>query len=111
VPPRLTSSFWVKAYIRRCYGEDMPAVVVRHGDDTAGAVLIKVNLFDAGCRVFQRTTDLDGNQAWMEATGDAPVPETEADAYIERQGGYDPDLWVVEVESRDGRHLLDEPMI
>ena len=109
--PRLTSEFWVKAYIRRCYGEDMPALVVRHGDDTAGAVLIKLNLFDKGCRVFQRTTDLDGNQAWSESTGPDPVPEADADAYIKRQSGYDPDIWVVEVESRDGRHLLDDPFI
>ena len=108
--PRLTSSFWVKAYIRRCYGADMPALVVRHGDDTAGAVLIKVNQFEAGCRVFQRTTDLDGNQAWLDATGPDLVPEAEADAFIHRQVGYDPDLWVVEVESRDGRNLLDEPV-
>ena len=109
--PRLTSNFWVKAYIRRCYGADMPAVVVRHGDDTAGAVLIKVNQFEAGCRVFQRTTDLDGQTAWMEATGHNPVPEAEADSFIERQAGYDPDLWVIEVESRAGQHLLDEPII
>jgi hypothetical protein len=35
--------------------------------------------------------------------------EAEVDATISRQRGYDPDLWVVEVEDRKGRHLLDEP--
>jgi hypothetical protein len=35
--------------------------------------------------------------------------EAEVDAAIARQRGYDPDLWVVEVEDRQGRHLLDEP--
>ena len=39
----------------------------------------------------------------------AEGPEAEVDTAITRQRGYDPDLWVVEVEDRAGRHLLDEP--
>ncbi|MFV2038579.1 MAG: DUF1491 family protein, partial [Paracoccaceae bacterium] len=35
--------------------------------------------------------------------------EAEVDAALARQHGFDPDLWVLEVEDRDGRHLLDEP--
>ena len=34
--------------------------------------------------------------------------EAEVDASIARQRGYDPDLWVIEVEDRKGRHMLDE---
>lgn len=109
--PRLKAEIWVKAYIRRCFSQDIPAMVVRHGDDTAGTVLVKLNQFDEGCTVFERTTDMDGNRAWRRGTGEAPVPEPEADAYIERQARFDPDLWVVEVESRDGTHLLDDPII
>jgi hypothetical protein len=32
------------------------------------------------------------------------VPETDADDYITRQTARDPDLWVVEVETRAGEH-------
>ena len=35
--------------------------------------------------------------------------EREVDATIARQRGFDPDLWVIEVEDAKGRHLLDEP--
>jgi len=34
--------------------------------------------------------------------------EQEVDASISRQRSFDPDLWVIEVEDRQGRHLLHE---
>jgi len=36
-----------------------------------------------------------------------PLPEAEIEAYLARQIRFDPDLWIVEVEERDGRHFLD----
>ncbi len=47
----------------------------------------------------------------MRATGDEPVSESEADAFIQKQGQFDPDLWVIEVESPDGHHLLEDPIV
>jgi len=35
--------------------------------------------------------------------------EPEVDAAIAKQRSFDRDLWVIEVEDRAGRHLLDEP--
>jgi hypothetical protein len=35
----------------------------------------------------------------------------EADAYIARQAERDPDLWVMEVEDRLGRHWVDGAVI
>ena len=32
----------------------------------------------------------------------------EVDAYLERQVGFDSDIWIVAVEDRAGRHFLDE---
>ena len=104
---RLTSEFWVRAYLARLRLADIPAFVTAHGDDTAGAVLVKLNTLDGRASVYQRSFDLmSGERTWVELTkGD----EAEADAAIARQRRTDPDLWVIEVESRDGRHLLDEP--
>jgi hypothetical protein len=39
----------------------------------------------------------------------AEGPEAEVDAAVARQRAVDPDLWVVAVEDRAGRTLLDLP--
>lgn len=104
---RLTSAFWVQAYLTRLRLANIPAYVTAHGDDTAGAVLVKLATLDGRARAFQRSFDLmTGERAWITL---ADGPEAEVDGAIARQKGYDPDLWVIEVEDRAGRSLLDEP--
>ncbi|MGB7244920.1 MAG: DUF1491 family protein [Sulfitobacter sp.] len=105
--PRLTARFWVDAYLARLRIHDIPAFVVAHGDDTGGAVLVKLATLDGQATLFQRSFDLEtGARRWVALeTAEEPL----IDASIARQRGYDPDLWVIEVEDREGRHLLDEP--
>lgn len=104
---RLTTEFWVKAYLTRLRLADIPAYVVAHGDDTGGAVLVKLATLDGKARLFQRSFDLmTGERAWIALNEGA---EAEVDGSIRRQRDMDPDLWVIELEDRAGRHLLDEP--
>ncbi|NIZ15658.1 DUF1491 family protein [Phaeobacter sp. HF9A] len=104
---RLTARFWVDAYLARLRFQDIPAFVTAHGDDTAGAVLVKLNTLDGKAVAYQRSFDLmSGARKWIEH---ASGPEAEVDASIARQRQFDSDLWVIEVEDRQGRHLLDEP--
>ena len=95
------------AYLARLRLADIPAFVVAHGDNTAGAVLVKLNTLDGKAIVFQRSFDLmTGDRQWVVlAEGDEP----EVDAALARQRSFDTDVWVIEVEDRQGRHLLDEP--
>lgn len=103
---RLTARFWVDAYLTRLRLSDVPAFVVAHGDDTGGAVLVKLSTLDGQAVVFQRSFDLmTGDRTWVELSAGA---ERDVDAAITRQRGFDPDLWVIEVEDRQGRHLLDQ---
>jgi hypothetical protein len=104
--PRLTAGFWVDAYLTRLRLHDIPVFVVARGDATAGAVLVKLNTLDGAATLFQRGYDAEGARVWMVL---AEGPERDIDASVARQRGYDPDLWVIEVEDRAGRHLLDEP--
>ncbi|MBI1492917.1 DUF1491 family protein [Halocynthiibacter styelae] len=104
---RLTADFWVSAYLTRLRLADIPAFVVKKGDLTAGAVLIKLNTLDGQAEAFQRSFDLmTGERAWISLSqGD----EASVDQALSKQRSFDPDLWVIEVEDKAGRHLLDEP--
>nr|WP_214650049.1 DUF1491 family protein [Palleronia pontilimi] len=103
----MTADFWVRAYLRRLEGEGITAFIAAKGDATAGAVMIVVATLDGQARVFQRSFDLQsGARVWVELMAGT---EAEVSASVAAQRRFDPDLWVVEVEDRAGRHLLDAP--
>jgi len=103
---RLAADMWVSAYLTRLRLQDIPAFVTAKGDATAGAVLVKLNTLDGHAVAYQRSFDLmTDTRTWVVlAQGD----ERDVDAALERQKGFDPDIWVIEVEDREGRHLLFE---
>lgn len=107
---RLTTDLWVSAHVRAANAEGVPMVVTRKGDRTRGTVLLKVNRLDGFAWVLTQIRHR-GKLAWTRGTGPDPVPEAESDRYIERQLRYDPDLWVIEVEDRHGRHWFDGPVV
>ena len=81
--------------------------MVKRGDNTAGAVLIKLNTLDGQAICYQRSFDLmTGDRKWVVLVEGIDL---DVDASIAKQRGFDPDLWVIEVEDKQGRHLLDEP--
>lgn len=101
---RIPTELWVKAHLRRLSAQGAPAVVVRRGDPHGGMVILKVNRLAEGCRVLAQTRDLDGVLCWLAAFDGRLVSESEADDYIARQTARDPDLWIIEVETRDEDH-------
>lgn len=102
----LVTSFWVQAYLTRLRLQDIQGFIVAHGDDDAGAILVKLNTLDGQAVALQRGFDvMSGARQWVElVAGDEAV----VDQAITRQRGFDTDLWVIEVEDRRGRHLLGE---
>ena len=104
---RLAAGLWVSAYLARLQAEGISTYVVARGDETAGAVLIKLATMDGKAQAFQRTFDLmSGTRTWDTlAEGD----ERAVDEAIQKQRSFDPDLWVIEVEDARGRHMLDQP--
>ncbi len=108
---RLPTELWVKAHVRRCLAEGVPATVARRGEKMGGLVLLKLNQLNDGCRVLSQTRDLEGRLAWLPALGGVLVEESEADSYIQRAVQRDPDLWVIEIEHRDGWHPFEGKLL
>ena len=103
----LSTDVWAGALIRRAELEGAYATVVRKGDARGGAVIVKAyNTADRTARLYTEATGQDGEPLWIQPV--VSEMESELDAYIERQRRYDPDLWVVEIEDRQGRHFLTE---
>ena len=103
---RLASGVWVSAYLTRLRLADVPAYVTAKGDPEAGAVVVKVALLDGTAQAFERRSDLmTGARPWIVLAEGA---EAEVDALLARTRARDPDLWLIELEDRQGRTLLDE---
>ncbi|MGZ8362902.1 MAG: DUF1491 family protein [Caulobacteraceae bacterium] len=103
----LSTDVWVGALIRRAEIGGAFAMVARKGDPRAGAVLVKaVNRGDGTCRLYAQAMGPDGEPLWMQPV--KSTIEADLDAYAERSRHIDPDIWVVEIEDRQGRHFLTE---
>lgn len=103
----ISTDVWVSALIRRAQLAGASAVITRKGDARAGAVLVKAyDTLNRTARLYTETVSLDGERLWIQPHPEAF--ESELDAYAARQANYDPDIWVVEIEDREGRHFLVE---
>lgn len=103
---RLAAGVWVAAYLARLRLAAIPAYVTAKGEPQAGAVVVKLATLDGRARAFQRSFDpMTGDRVWSVL---AEGEEAAVDAVIVRARGRDRDLWVIEVEDRGGRTLLDE---
>jgi hypothetical protein len=108
--PRLKSGIFIRALIRRAEHEGAQAYVVRKGSEEAGAIFLKISRLDGTCVVLSQARGPQGELVWMRPLGEASDDEKAA-RYFERQVKFDPDLWIVEIEDRDGRAFVDEPVI
>ena len=109
---RLKSSIWVAAYLRRCQTEGVFGAVRRRGAEEAGAVFVKVALLDGNAMLYAPApqTAYDDSrpiERVFAPTSTQPVPEPAVEERLAKEIRFDPDVWIVEIEDRAGRHFLD----
>lgn len=110
---RLKSALWVAAYLRRCHIDGAFAVVRRRGAEEAGAIFVRINRLDGTSDLFgpapQSAFEMSpGVERMFSASlAEQPAPDATVEAYLAREVKFDPDIWIVEVEDRAGRHFLD----
>ena len=107
----LKTEIWVQALMRRAELSGAFATVARRGDRDAGAVLVKVATLDGRARLYAPALNGEGETVWLNlSAGRLGEVETAVDEYARKRADGDPDLWVVEIEDRAGRHFLTEPV-
>jgi hypothetical protein len=111
---RLKSAIWVAAYIRRCHVEGAFAAVRRRGAEEAGAIFVKLNRLDGTAELFgpapQSVFDdaRPADRLFIRCLAELPAPEAKVEERLARELRFDPDVWIVEIEDRAGRHFLDQ---
>lgn len=108
--PRLKAGFFVRAIIRRAEVAGAQGFVVKKGSEEAGAVFLKIARLDGTCLVLNQITLGADERGWARPLGDW-CTEEKARAYFEKQQKFDPDLWIVEIEDREGRTFVDEKVV
>ncbi len=89
----------------------LPVVVRRRGDADAGSILIRIDRMDGHSVLLSQSRDSDGRPAWLQTSGETPIPDGDVETYIERRVRTDPDIWIIEIEDKDGRYEPDAPVI
>lgn len=109
-PPRLKAGIFVRALIRRVHVAGASAFVVRSGMEEAGAIILKIAKLDGQVLVLNQTRDAKGDLVWAQPLG-GWSEEARANSWCAKQVNFDPDLWIVEIEDREGRAFVDEAIV
>ncbi|MGO4665857.1 DUF1491 family protein [Bosea sp. 2RAB26] len=100
---RLTSDFWVSAYLRQAALDGFDAVLRRRGASEAGAIFVKLDRLDGTAALYgpapQALADEGGARRFQLILDSDPLSVEER---VERERRFDPDLWLVEIENRKG---------
>jgi hypothetical protein len=100
--PRLSARTWTSALLRRVHAAGDFATVLYRGDDVAGSVVL-VHRRGRETRALQRSLGAAGHYQWHVAAEGESV-----DPWVERQRRFDPDLWVIELDTPDPARFIDE---
>ena len=108
---RLRSDFWVAAHLRRCAVEGVSAVQRRRGAPEAGAIFVKVDRLDGRADLYGPAPqalfegDETAGRRFETLMHEALPPDVET--RLAREIRFDSDLWIVEIDDREGRHFLE----
>ena len=83
----------------------------KRGAAEAGAIFIKVDYLNGQSAFYapapQSLTTDEYERRFVKAHDAPTLDSSEIEARIVKQQRFDSDLWLIEVEDREGRHFLD----
>jgi len=103
---RLPAGLEVSALIRRTQAEGGFAAVLRKGEPEAGTIIVVLTENGANTRAYERMPELDGSRPWHCFKTQDTENKLEFFEYLDRRGGQDHDLWIVELDIVGGERLI-----
>jgi hypothetical protein len=108
---RLRTDFWVSALRRRAENAGAFVSIARRGADEAGAVFVVVDRgagsFDLYGPAPQSVFDDDHPRDRLFSLLAVEVSEETTRSRMEQELRFDPDLWQVDIEDKQGRAFVD----
>jgi hypothetical protein len=105
VSSRLKTAIWVDAFLRTAMINGNFGAIINKGAEEAGSVLIVVNRLDGTHDLLEPPPgpayDDSGTRRFVKVTSTA-LSWSEISQHIAKKRKFDRDLWVVEVEDRNG---------
>jgi hypothetical protein len=102
---RLKTALWVHAFLRSCMVNGNFGAIVQKGAEDAGVVQLVINRLDGNYDLLSPppgpTYNDDGERCFVHEIN-APRDWPSMNELLQRRRKRDPDLWVVEVELREG---------
>jgi hypothetical protein len=107
---RIRSDFWVSAHLRRCALEGIDAVLRRRGSEEAGAIYISVDRLDGRVDLLGPVPQMllpEGEVDRLFSVMLADRTPLDIDERMRREISFDPDLWWISIDDRQGRCLVE----
>ena len=99
------------AYIRRVNRDGVAAVLRRRGAVEAGAIYVKLDCLDGRAALYgpapQIEADGAGDRRFIRLHKGDWIDPPDAEAKLKREIDFDGDIWIVEIENRDGEPFID----
>ena len=111
IEPRLSSEMTVQALIRKTNQEGGFGTVVHKGDRISGAILIICLEKGEFLKVLEKIPAIDGLSKWQQIWPQGTDKKEQLSEYLARRRGFDPDLWLIELDVPEGERLIAEMTI
>lgn len=106
IEPRLSAEMIVQSLLRKVNQEGGFGMVLRKGDRIAGAILIICLEKGKDPRLLEKVPSLDGPSTWQVIWPQDTDKQQDLDNYLKRRSGFDPDLWLIELDIPDAERLV-----
>jgi len=108
---KLNAGVWVSAIVRLAQANGDFATIAKKGDETAGQIILVARRRNGHVQVYSRTMNSRGDYSWTVAIASPPEESIKVNDYLDRQRRYDPDLWIVDLDTDNPERFVVDGLI